>query len=190
MVVALLRSKMTLPFFLYHPDPISTGMIVVSDNSCVCCSLARGFIYCGPVYAVEEYDSCICPWCIVDGSAHSKLGVSFTDETGVGNYGVWAQVSSSIVEEVAYRTPGFIGWQQERWWTHCNDAAAFIGRAGSKDLLAIGPQMIASIQSDAGLGDGPEWDHFFAALDKDGSPTAYVFKCLSCGQFGGYQDCD
>jgi len=26
-----------------------------------------------------------------------------------------------VVEEVAYRTPGFSGWQQERWWTHCRE---------------------------------------------------------------------
>ena len=28
------------------------------------------------------------------------------------------------------------------------------------------------------------------ALDKEGSPTAYMFRCRKCGQLGGYQDCD
>jgi uncharacterized protein len=181
---------MKLPYFVYHPDPISTGMIVASDDSCVCCGLTRGFIYCGPVYAIDEYESCICPWCISDGSAHLKLDVSFTDESGVGGGGAWERVSNSIVEEVAYRTPGFNGWQQEKWWTHCNDAAEFVGRAGSKELLAAGQQAIAAIQDDAALSDGPEWNQFFANLNKDGSPTAYLFKCRSCGQIGGYQDCD
>ena len=95
-----------------------------------------------------------------------------------------------VIEEVACWTPGFSGWQQEQWWTHCGDAAQFIGRAGNKELTALGPQAIAAIQDSAGLSDGPEWEEFFAALDKEGSPTAYMFRCRKCGQLGGYQDCD
>jgi uncharacterized protein CbrC (UPF0167 family) len=32
------------------------------------------------------------------------------------------------------------------------------------------------------------WEKLFSALKKEGSPTAYVFRCRKCGQFGGYQD--
>jgi uncharacterized protein CbrC (UPF0167 family) len=181
---------MALPTFKYHPDPISTGTVVKSSTECVCCGKARGFIYTGPVYAVEEYDQCICPWCIADGSAHEKLEASFTDEDGIGGRAMWDEVSDEVKEELAYRTPGFSGWQQEQWWTHCGDAAVFLGRAGRKELKALGPQAIAAIQDSAGLPDGPEWDQFFAALDKESSPTAYLFRCTKCGQSGGYQDCD
>jgi uncharacterized protein CbrC (UPF0167 family) len=68
--------------------------------------------------------------------------------------------------------------------------ALFIGRAGRKELKTLGPQAMAAIQESAGLSDGPEWDQFLAALDKEGSPTAYMFRCTKCGQLGGYQDCD
>ncbi|MFZ2642415.1 MAG: CbrC family protein [Verrucomicrobiia bacterium] len=27
-------------------------------------------------------------------------------------------------------------------------------------------------------------------MNKDGSPTAYVFQCLHCGRHHGYSDCD
>jgi uncharacterized protein CbrC (UPF0167 family) len=181
---------MALPSFKYHPDPVSTGHVVKSGTECACCGKGRGFIYTGPVYALEEYDQCICPWCIADGSAHEKLKASFTDEVGIGGAGMWDEVPQAVIEEVAYRTPGFSGWQQEQWWTHCGDAAQFIGRAGQKELKALGPQAIAAIQDSAGLSDGPEWEQFFAALDKDGSPTAYMFRCAKCGELGGYQDCD
>ena len=181
---------MTLPTFKYHPDPLATGSVIQSDDECICCEQARGYIYVGPVFATEEYDQCICPWCIFDGSAHAKLEASFTDEDGVGGGGMWDEVPDAVVEEVAFRTPGFSGWQQEQWWTHCGDAAQFIGRAGQKELKALGPQAIAAIQDSTGLPDGPEWDGFFAALTKDGSPTAYVFRCTKCGTLGGYQDCD
>jgi uncharacterized protein len=184
------EARIMLPSFKYHPDPVATGSVVESDTECVCCSLARGFIYTGPVYAVEEYDQSICPWCIADGSAHEKLGASFTDDVGIGGGGRWAQVPQAVIEEVACRTPGFVSWQPEQWWTHCGDAAQFIGRAGRRELKALGPQAIAAVQESAGLTDGPEWDDFLAALDKEGSPTAYMFRCTKCGQLGGYQDCD
>jgi uncharacterized protein CbrC (UPF0167 family) len=181
---------MALPSFKYHPDPLATGSVVASDNECVCCGKARRFIYTGPVYALEGYPQCICPWCIADGSAHENLGASFTDEVGIGGYGRWDQVPERVIEEVAYRTPGFSGWQQEKWWTHCGDAAQFIGRAGQKELKALGPLAIAAIRDSAGMSDGSEWDQVFAALDKDGSPTAYMFRCAKCGLLGGYQDSD
>jgi uncharacterized protein CbrC (UPF0167 family) len=181
---------MALPTFKYHPDPVATGHVVESDVECVCCGKARGFIYTGPVYSLEEYDHCICPWCIADGSAHEKLETTFTDEAGIGGYGMWEKVPERVVQELAYRTPGFSGWQQEQWWTHCGDAAQFIGRAGRKELKALGPQAIAAIQESAGLSDVAVWEQFLAALDKEGSPTAYMFRCRICGQLGGYQDCD
>lgn len=183
-------SHETLPTFKYHPDPVKTGSIEPSPAKCVCCGRARGYIYTGPVYAVGEYHESICPWCIADGSAHEKLDASFHDESGVGGGGMWDEVPEEVVEEVAFRTPGFSAWQQEQWWTHCGDAAQFLGRAGRAELAAAGPQAIAAIQESTGLEEGEEWDEFFAALDKDGSPTAYLFRCSKCGQLGGYQDCD
>ena len=108
----------------------------------------------------------------------------------MGGYGEWESVTEEIIEEVAYRTPGFSGWQQERWWSHCGDAAAFIGRAGKTELLLLGREAMTAIQNSTGLSDGPEWEEFFRALDKEGSPTAYVFRCTKCGALGGYQDCD
>jgi uncharacterized protein len=96
---------------------------------------------------------------------------------------MWDKVTHEVVGEVAYRTPGFCGWQHEKWWTHCGDAAQLIGRAGRKELNALGPQAIAAIQESVGL-DGPEWNEFFAALNKDSSPTAYLFRCTQCGRLG------
>jgi len=66
----------------------------------------------------------------------------------------------------------------------------FIGRAGQKELLELGPQAVAAIQESTGLPDGPEWDALFAALAKEGSPTSYMFRCSQCGALGEYQDCN
>jgi uncharacterized protein CbrC (UPF0167 family) len=181
---------MALPTFRYHPEPLLTGSIIESDVACVCCGQARGHIYTEPVFATEDYAECICPWCIFDGSAHAKLDASFTDEHSIGGGGAWDKVSQAVVEEIAFRTPGFSGWQQEQWWTHCGDAAQFIGRAGGEELKAHGSQAVAEIQDATGLPDGPEWNDFLASLSRDGAPTAYLFRCTRCGVFGGYQDSD
>ena len=75
---------MTLPEFVYHPDPLNTGSIEPSDEACIVCGQVRGYIYVGPVYAREDLSEAVCPWCISDGSANGKYGATFTDEAGIG----------------------------------------------------------------------------------------------------------
>ncbi len=167
------------PSFKYHPDPVATGNVEPSDHPCICCGQARGYIYVGPVFAFEDYQDRICPWCIADGSANAKLDANFTDEAGIGGYGDWDDVPADVIAAVAYRTPGFNGWQQEQWWTHCGDAAAFLGRKGSEELETLGADAVEAIKQSTGL-EGSDWDNFYRALHKDGSPTAYIFRCTHC----------
>jgi uncharacterized protein CbrC (UPF0167 family) len=179
-----------LPQFRYHPDPVGAGNVVASTVTCRSCGRARGAAYVGPVYAEEELDGELCPWCIADGSAAGRFGAEFTDAASVGG-GAWDAVPAGVVDEVVQRTPGFAGWQQERWWTHCGDAAAFLGRAGRRELEKRWAGALPEIRADAGLSsDDADWVRYLAALDADGAPTAYVFRCLHCGQLGGYTDTD
>ena len=115
-----------LPRFKYHPSPLSTGAIEDSPAVCECCGQARGFIYRGPIYCRAEVEN-VCPWCIADGAAHAEWDAEFTDFSAVGGYGKWCDVPDEIREEVAHRTPGFSTIQEARWWTHCGDAAEFVG---------------------------------------------------------------
>lgn len=178
----------SLPAFRYHPDPVSTGSVAASGAICVCCQQARGFIYVGPVYAPEDYEDCVCPWCIADGSASERLDASFGDEAGIGGYGDWDVVPSNVIEEIALRTPGIISWQQAQWWTHCGDAGEFLGPMGHSQLESLGPDAVKSIQINAGVVES-DWEQFYRALDKDRGPTAYLFRCRHCGIHGGYWDC-
>jgi uncharacterized protein CbrC (UPF0167 family) len=115
-----------LPKFKYHPSPLSTGSIEDSEAICECCGQARGYMYRGPIYCAAAVRN-VCPWCIADGSAHAKWDAEFTDSASIGNWGRCCEISSEIRREVAYRTPGFSAIQQARWWTHCGDAAEFLG---------------------------------------------------------------
>lgn len=178
---------MPLPAFKYHPNPIQTGSIQARDTVCECCGKARGYIYVGPVYAVEELEECICPWCIASGLAAEKFDADFVDPDGVGQG--WEPVKQDIVQEVSRRTPGFPGWQQERWWTHCSDAGEFIGRAGAEEVMAHGDFTMTSMREDTGLDDPSKLQSYVDMLSKDGQPTAYLFRCRTCGMVGGYSDC-
>jgi uncharacterized protein CbrC (UPF0167 family) len=110
----------SLPTFRHHPDPVATGSIEASNGTCPCCEQARGFAYVGPVYAEGEVEG-LCPWCIADGSAAERFGAELTEVDG--------DVPEPVLVELTTRTPGFIGWQQERWLTHCGDGAAYLGKA-------------------------------------------------------------
>jgi uncharacterized protein len=174
-----------LPTFRYHPDPVRTGSVEARDDSCLSCGQARGFIYVGPVYAETDLDDRLCPWCIVDGTAAERYDAEFVD---VG-WGVPAEVPREILDELARRTPGFTGWQQEHWLYHCGDAAAFLGLAGAQEL-AQHPEAIEMLRAEQ-REHGPssrDADEYVAALDKEGSSTAYLFRCLHCGTYLAYSD--
>jgi uncharacterized protein CbrC (UPF0167 family) len=160
-----------LPVFRYHPDPLATGSVVPSEAPCDCCGQRRGFVYDGPVYAVADPEA-LCPWCLADGSAAERYEAQFTETEG--------RVPMEVRLEVDRRTPGFRGWQQERWLTHCGDAAAFLGRAGAADVRRH-PDALADLVAEFG-------EEFCAALDADGQPTAYLFACLHCDRHLAYAD--
>jgi uncharacterized protein CbrC (UPF0167 family) len=155
-----------LPTFRYHPDPVGTGSFVPSHGPCPHCGADRTYVYAGPVYAIEEPDP-PCPRCIADGSFAARFAAEFTDAWPL------AGLNPAIVDEVTRRTPGYAGWQQEQWLTHHDDAAAFLGPVGYEELLEH-PGALELLRNEDGS------DDWLEALSKDGSPTAYLFRCLHC----------
>jgi uncharacterized protein CbrC (UPF0167 family) len=110
-----------------------------------------------------------------------------TDSAGVGGYGGWDEVDKRIVDIIAFRTPGFIGWQPERWWAHCQDAGEFLGPMGKAELNEFGDQAVKVIREESGL-EGDELDEYMEQLDRERGPTAYLFQCRHCKRYGGYSD--
>lgn len=178
-----------LPTFRYHPNPLDTQSIEFSYAICLVCDRARGFIYQGPVNATERLSAAVCPWCIADGSAATMFDAEFTDMASIGG-GDWDLVPVDVMNEVARRTPGFHGWQPQRWWTHCRDAGEFLGMAGRDELLGEWSAAVPSIRDDAQPKDDGDWPEYLDSLNTEQGPTAYVFRCRHCGQLGGYSDRD
>lgn len=115
--------------------------------------------------------------------------VEFIGHSDVGRYGDWVIPPKAVVDEICFRTPGFNGWQQEKWYTHCNDAAIFVGFAGKPELESMDRAAYEFIKSESGY-DEAQWTYYFDQMDINGSPLAYLFRCRHCGAWGGYSDCD
>src|SRR5262245_9382248 len=120
---------MGLPVFKYHPNPLRSGSIQESAEMCRCCGEARGYIYAGPVYAQENLDESICPWCIADGRAHDKFDAAFVDEAALPD-----DLPEDMIEELVQRTPGYAAWQSEQWFACCDDAMRFLEPVGVMEL--------------------------------------------------------
>jgi uncharacterized protein len=171
-----------LPQFKYHPDPVGNGLVIKSDRTCQCCGKGRGFIYRGPIYSVHDLDGGICPWCIADGSAAAKFNATFTDDVPLLEGG---DLDPAIVEEIIMRTPGYIGWQQEAWQTHCSDACAYMGFPTHEELNGVLAEAVITMTEDLGI---PEktWQTMHKAFvpggfQPQGRVGLYKFRCLHCG---------
>jgi len=174
---------MDLSAFRYHPDPIRSGSVTVSDNTCRCCGQQRGYIYFGPTYSEgEDLDDGLCPWCVADGAAHAKFDVIFMDTNEIAG-----DVPAAVIAELEQRTPGYNSWQQEEWRACCGDAAAFLMPAGDKELRLrefphVRSGLLKYLTTEEDMA-GDEIQELMDSLNRDEGPTAYVFKCLHCGKY-------
>jgi uncharacterized protein CbrC (UPF0167 family) len=168
---------MELPKFKYHPDPISSGVIIASNQTCECCKQSRGYIYTASFYSEEEVEF-ICPWCIGNGAASKKFEGIFSDEHPLIADGV----PEEIIEEVCKRTPSFISWQQEIWLSHCGVACEFHGDAEKQDLQELSGIKLESFLS-ANLVKPEHWNKILQHYTKGGNPAVYKFKCTKCEEF-------
>jgi uncharacterized protein len=178
-------ATVTLPQFRFHPDPIGTGSVVAQPVDCVACNQSRTHTYVGPFYSEADLRDALCPWCLADGTAARCFEATFTDVLASDVEGV----AEDSVREVMHRTPGFAGWQQERWLSHCGEVAAFLGAAGANELLAW-PDAAETVRDDLAAHRWPagQIEEFLQALNTTDSPTAYVFRCLRCETHLAYAD--
>ena len=177
-----------LPTFRYHPDPVGSGSIIESKDTCSACGQARGYIYATVSFADDDTEIWFCPWCIADGTAHGRYGVHFCHPDNIGGRDGWSPVSLQIAEEVSFRTPSFATWQDDYWWTHCGDAAAYNAAMTIAEAEVLGTDLITMLRAQA-EGEGYDWDELADIRRDDNGFTVYVFRCLVCRRYGGYYDC-
>lgn len=175
-------SNAALPAFHYHPDPLASGSIVASPATCRACERARGYVYVGPVYAeADDLDDALCPWCIADGTASELFDATFVDSEAFT-----ADVPERTVADVITRTPGYSSWQSERWPVCCGDATAFLMPLGIAELRAHYRELegfaLDFIIYQLGVSGGAA-TRMLGGLQRNASPTAYLFRCANCEQY-------
>ncbi|MCL2744767.1 MAG: CbrC family protein [Planctomycetaceae bacterium] len=167
------------PKFRFHPDPIGSEVIKKSDAECPVCNQKTGYAYVGPFYAVEDVEN-ICPWCIANGEAAKKYDGSFQDD-----YCIESEISKYELHELIHLTPGYQGWQQERWLVHCGSPCAFIGYVGWNGIKEQLDRFI-DIENDCQQYNGLEVKELSEYLFDGGSCQGYLFECIHCN---GYRLC-
>jgi uncharacterized protein CbrC (UPF0167 family) len=93
------------------------------------------------------------------------------------------------LEELAFRTPGYCGWQQEQWLSHCGDFCAFVGYVGWKEIQDISDDLkedISRVCEEMGLSE----EEFQRSLTNGSSLQGYLFQCTKCGKHRLAIDCD
>lgn len=182
-------SKQSLPLFRYHPDPFATRSASLSDAACSCCGQVRGHTYTAGVYCLGPRPDHLCLWCIADGSAHVKYNATFNDDDPLLREQK-VPIPRHTIDEVTKRTPGFVSWQDGRWWTHCGDAGAFVGSFDLDYYTASDEASLPDLRKKAPL-DDDEWKIMLESWRSGRELVAiYLFRCLHCGLTGGYHDTD
>ena len=179
--------KSKLPYFKYHPDPIRTGAFQYDKKiKCDCCANETEIYYTGPFYSINDVEA-LCPQCISSGAASKKFNGEFQDYSSLENISSDPNVDNTEIykeeniNELIHCTPGYTGWQQEVWLSHCDDFCAFIRYVGWDDIKNRLDEFV-NIETDCeelglSLEDLPDY------LYNGGSCQGYLFQCLHCRKY-------
>ena len=172
-----------LPKFKYHPFCVENNIFEEAPDgefvTCVCCGKQTRLYY-GHMYTVHTVD-CLCPECIADGSAAKKFNGEFIERADIVS-------DAKKQEELFCRTPGYLAWQGENWLACCDDYCAFIAYVGSRELekMGIAEEVFAEYKEQ----DAYDIHAVRQNLIKLGHMSGYLFKCLHCGKYRLWVDCD
>ena len=164
----------SLPHFIYHPDPLSTGAFVEGEAKlCPSCGKESTIYYNLMPYCIDNIKN-LCPFCIANGLAAKKFDAEFVQDAE------WQGELDSEKNQLLYcQTPGYSSWQGENWLSCCQDYCAYLGTVGTRELKAMGiaEQVLADYEERGEYQDIEEY------LVKDGSLCGYLFRCLHCQKY-------
>ena len=166
---------MSLPEFKYNPNAEKLGIIKREKTICPVCNEERDAVYTGPFYSTEEVDG-ICPWCIKDGNAAKKYEGEFQDAASCDSVD-----KKEYLIELTTRTPGYSGWQQERWLSHCGDFCALKNYVGWSEIKHLSDELnddLSIIKAEYGLTQ----KELESSLQNNGSMQGYLFQCIHCSK--------
>jgi len=156
-------------------------MVEESEVKCSCCNQHRGYIYILSLDGADQdtlSDEFVCPWCIHNGEAAKKYGVEF------GRPEDW-KIPKDVIDELRFRTPGFLSWQNEDWLVHCNDACEYHGMATASYLAKVTDEQKAQLLELTQFSEDTWKQLMDSAPEPDAfidDPQIFIFRCRHCGQ--------
>lgn len=142
---------------------------------CPVCEQNREYCYKGSIYCIDEVEG-ICPWCIQSGEAAKKYDGIFQDPDSCEPVD-----DERCTIELTQRTPGYCGWQQEQWLSHCGDHCAFVGCVGWAEIKHLQDELeddIEKLRKKMSLSR----ENYETSLLKIGHHRGYLFQCIHCGK--------
>lgn len=87
------------------------------------------------------------------------------------------QFQDDKLEELLFRPPGYISWQEPQWLSHCDEFCAYIGYVNKCDLSAMKIDLrneeLFAIKENYGID----------TLDQVSEDSGiHLFQCLTCRQ--------
>ena len=196
---------MSNTLFRYHRDPHNFSTYSPEPQTCTLCGNNTSG-YEGPFHSLKEIDF-VCEECLVNGKlaehdATTNEGDLRTlrKEIRIKNPDVSDLEIERLVQiaddELSYRTPRVVTWQDFFWPVHCADYCCFVKEAGKSDILKIAPEDQIHLLFDDS--DDESFRVWFEAI-RPGSPKnnsiahsigVYLFQCLHCQKYKVLWDAD
>jgi uncharacterized protein CbrC (UPF0167 family) len=172
-----------LPEFKYNLKPLDNQIIIRRTAVCPVCNKETDYVYEGFFYSKKEIKN-ICPWCIANGKAATKYKGEFQDMA------LCEKVErKEYIDELLHRTPGYIGWKQEQWLSHCGDFCAFVGYIGGQEIIQLVDELEDDLQRIKRV-YGLTKEELEKHLKNNSDLQGYLFKCVVCGKHRLTVDCD
>jgi uncharacterized protein CbrC (UPF0167 family) len=164
-----------LPRFKYNLKPLDNKIIIRRSAVCPVCNKETDYVYEGFFYSEKDIEN-ICPWCIANGEAAAKYNGEFQNTALCENV-----ESSRYIDELIHRTPGYIGWQQEKWLSHCGDFCTFVGYVDGQEILHLLDKLREDLERTKIAYDLTE-EELERHLQNNSNLQGYLFKCVICGK--------
>lgn len=83
------------------------------------------------------------------------------------------------IDELIFRTPGYHGWQQEYWLSHCGDFCAIVQYVGWKEIEHLEEELSEDIEEICSGGNVTK-ENLKQWLVNGGDLQGYLFQCVHC----------
>ena len=179
------------PKFKFFPNLLSSKSVIESSEPCQCCGKVDKYSYVAGMFCEEEIVH-LCLNCIANGEAAKKFKGEFYDRKAIAN----RTTDKDATDEIMYRTPTYVSWQDPEWLSHCKTPCIYIGQVYIGDLFKLGiyKQVRTELAKTFYYKQMPmtiaEIDDMLVDMVEDSSLEGHLFKCITCDKYKLHIDLD